>query len=65
MDNYSNESAKLYLEDYYVGSFQEHFASRSKGGVFVVNQIGSVGVFKNFAIGECNSFDEDGTCIDG
>ena len=65
MDNYSNESAKLYLEDYYVGSFQEHFASRSKGGVFVVNQFGSVGVFKNFEIRECNLSDVDGNCIDG
>ena len=65
VDNHSNESAKLYLDNEFVGSFQEHFASRSKGGVFVVNKFGSVGVFTNFEIMECRSFDHGGNCING
>ena len=61
--NNSNHSTKIFFDKKYIGTFQEHFAPRSKGGVFLVNKIGSVGLFQNFHIRECeNGFDELGNC---
>ena len=65
IDNKSASSTKIFLDDTYVGAFQEHFVARLKGGVFVLNNPGSVGLFQNFQIKGCYTFDEDGVCIDG
>ena len=62
IDNNSRLSTKIYLDKQFIGSFQEHFAPRLKGGVFVVNKYGTVGLFKNFYLRECNKFDENGKC---
>ena len=63
IDNNSNNSTKIFFDKEYIGAFQEHFAPRSKGGVFLVNKVGSVGLFKNFEIRKCeNGFDENGNC---
>ena len=65
VDKASVQSTKVFLDDTYVGSFREHFVTRLKGGVFVVNQIGSVGLFKNFSLKGCKRFDENAVCQDG
>ena len=63
IDNNSNSSTKIFLDQIFIGSFQEHFAPRLKGGVFIVNEFGSVGLFQNFKIHECkNEFDANGNC---
>ena len=62
IDNNSSLSTKVYLDQQFVGSFQEHFAPRLKGGVFIVNKFGTVGLFKNFYLKECRNFDEKGIC---
>ena len=63
IDNDSNHSTKLFFDKAYIGAFQEHFAPRSKGGVFIVNEIGGVGLFRNFKIQECEGgFDDNGNC---
>ena len=62
IDNDSSLSTKIYLDHQFIGSFQEHFAPRLKGGVFVVNKFGTVGLFKNFAIEGCDKFNEKGLC---
>ena len=62
IDNNSSLSTKVYLDQQFVGSFQEHFAPRLKGGVFVVNKFGTVGLFKNFVIKGCEKFNEKGLC---
>ena len=65
IDNNSVESTKVYLDDNLVGSFQEHFIPRLKGGVFVTNEFGSVGFFKKFNVKGCDEFDSGGKCIEG
>ena len=65
IDNSSGMSTKVFLDDKFVGAFQEHFVSRLKGGVLVLNSVGSVGLFQNFQIKGCNLFDEKGECVDG
>ena len=63
IDNDSNHSTRMFFDKEYIGAFQEHFAPRSKWGVFIVNEIGGVGLFRNFEIQECESgFDEIGNC---
>ena len=63
IDNNSNLSTRLFLDQTFIGSFQEHFAPRLKGGVFIVNESGSVGLFQNFKIKGCkNGFDTNGDC---
>ena len=65
IDNTSLMSTKVFLDNNLVGSFQEHFVSRLKGGVFILNNHGGVAVFKNFRIKKCNNFDQEGRCEDG
>ena len=65
VDNNSMHSTKVYLDNTLYGSFQEHFAPRLKGGVFVVNAYESVGLFKNFVLRPCDHFDVDGNCVKG
>ena len=65
VDNNSLKSTKVFLDNNLIGSIQEHFVSRLKGGVFVLNSSGSVGLFKNFNIKECAKFYINGTCSDG
>ena len=65
IDKKSGRSTKIFLDENYVGAFQEHFVARLKGGVFVLNSAGSVGLFQNFQIKGCNTFDEVGGCLDG
>ena len=63
IDNDSRLSTRIFLDDRFIGSFQEHFAPRLRGGVFIVNRFGSVGLFKNFNIKGCeNGFDALGNC---
>ena len=63
VDNDSNLSTKIFLDKTFIGAFQEHFAPRLKGGVFIVNKFGSVGLFRNFKLNECeNEFDGNGNC---
>ena len=65
IDNNSASSTKVFLDRNFIGSFQEHFVPRLKGGVFIINQFGSVGLFKNFRIKGCKKFIPDGECADG
>ena len=65
IDNSSGMSTKVFLDDKFVGAFQEHFVPRLKGGVFVLNSVGSVGLFQNFQMKYCNLFDGKGECVDG
>ena len=63
VDNKSIDSTKIFLGKRFIGTFQEHFAPRSRGGVFIVNEAGGVGLFENFDIQECESgFDDNGNC---
>ena len=64
IDNGSSLSTRIFLDHNFVGAFQEHFAPRLKGGVFVVNKFGSVGLFQNFKIQDCDGkeFDASGNC---
>lgn len=65
VDKASIQSTKVFIDESYVGNFREHFVSRLKGGVFVVNKFKSVGLFENFVLNGCKVFSEDGVCIDG
>ena len=65
IDNNSFQSTKVFLDNDLIGSFQEHFVPRLKGGVFVTHKVGSVGLFQNFVIKGCNKFNADGKCLDG
>ena len=38
VDNRSLKSTKVFLDDRFIGSIQEHFAPRLKGGVLVLNK---------------------------
>ena len=65
VDNDYGRSTKVFLDDSMVGSFQEHFVPRLKGGVFVTHKNGSVGLFRNFKITEprCDfGLDSEGNC---
>ena len=50
VDNRSLMSTRVYLDDQFIGSVQEHFVPRLKGGVFVTHKFRSVGLFRNFKI---------------
>ena len=65
VDKNSIKSTKVFLDNSFIGSFKEHFVPRLKGGVFVVNKAGSVGLFQNFDIKGCKNYNEDGQCVDG
>ena len=67
IDNSSLRSTKVFLDNRMIGSFQEHFVARLKGGVFVLREFKSVALFQNFVIQSCHHFDESGNCteIDG
>ena len=65
IDNNSIQSTKVFLDGNLVGAFQEHFAPRLRGGVFVLNKYQSVGLFKNFNLKPCDTFDSQGICIEG
>ena len=65
VDNRSLKSTKVYLDDQFIGSIQEHFVPRLKGGVFVLNKFEGVALFKNFSLRECNNFSQNGTCLEG
>ena len=65
VDKTSIQSTKVFLDGNFIGSFKEHFVPRMKGGVFVVNQVGSVGLFQNFNLKGCKKYDENGLCLDG
>ena len=54
----------MYLDNQFLGSFQEHFVSRLKGGVFVINKQNAVALFKNFNLVPCDNFNEEGQCTD-
>ena len=64
IDNTSEKSAMVFLDNHYFGSFQEHFVSRLKGGVFVLNRFRGVALFKNFTINGCKHFNKYGRCLD-
>ena len=65
IDNNAIQSTKVYLDDNLVGSVQEHFVPRLKGGVFVTHKLENVGLFKNFRISGCTEFSSGGNCLDG
>ena len=65
IDNNSINSTKVFLDGNLVGAFQEHFAPRLKGGVFVLNKYQSVGLFRNFVLQPCDTFNSQGICIEG
>ena len=65
IDMMSVQSTKVFLDNNLLGAFQEHFVPRLKGGVFVSNKYGSVGLFRNFNLKGCRNFSEEGDCIDG
>ena len=65
VDNRSLKSTKVYLDNQFIGSIQEHFVARLKGGVFVLNKYEGVALFKNFSLRECNNFSQNGTCLEG
>ena len=65
VDKTSVQSTKVFLDRVFIGSFKEHFVPRLKGGVFVVNKVGSVGLFQNFNLKGCKNYNEDGLCLDG
>ena len=65
VDKTSIQSTKVFLDGNFIGSFKEHFVPRMKGGVFVVNQVGSVGLFQKFNLKGCKKYDENGLCLDG
>ena len=62
IDNDSSKSAKVFVDKKLFGSIQEHFVSRLKGGVFVLNHCKGVALFRNFVLKECKKFDDDGKC---
>ena len=62
IDNDSNHSTKLFFDKEYIGAFQEHFAPRSKEGVFKVIEIGGVGLFRNSGMFFAKGSDEIGNC---
>ena len=62
IDNESIKSTKVFIDGKLFGSIQEHFVSRLKGGVFVLNHCKGVALFRNFVLKECKKFDEDGKC---
>ena len=62
IDNVSLKSTKVYLDDRFFGSFQEHFVSRLQGRVFVLNEYNAVALFKNFSLSACNNFNVNGRC---
>ena len=64
IDSSSIWSTKVYLDNECIGAFQEHFISRLKGGVFVLNNSGSAGLFRSFKIKECNEFHSNGAWMD-
>jgi len=64
IDKSSIRSTKVFVDDTYVGHFREHFVTRLKGGVFVFNKFGSVGLFENFVLKGCKRFDENAECKD-
>ena len=65
IDNNAIQSTKVYLDDNLVGSVQEHFVPRLKGGFFVTHKLENVGLFKNFKILGCKEFSSGGNCLDG
>ena len=65
VDKTSVQSTKVFLDKVFIGSFKEHFVPRLKGGVFVVNKVGSVGLFQNFHLKGCKNYNKDGLCLDG
>ena len=65
IDKSSIRSTKVFVDDTYVGHFREHFVTRLKGGVFVFNKFGSIGLFENFVLKGCKRFDENAECKDG
>ena len=65
VDKTSLQSTKVFLDKVFIGSFKEHFVPRLKGGVFVVNKVGSVGLFQNFNLKGCRNYNDDGLCLDG
>ena len=65
VDKEPGRSTKVFLDESLVGTFQEHFVPRLKGGVFVTHKRGSVGLFRNFEIitSKCNiGLDSEGNC---
>ena len=62
IDNESIKSTKVFIDGKLLGSIQEHFVSRLKGGVFVLNHCKGVALFRNFVLKECKKFDDDGKC---
>ena len=65
IDNKSQLSTKVYLDRNLIGSVQEHFVPRLKGGVFILNNFEAVALFKNFELKECRIYDEEGNCMNG
>ena len=65
VDKTSINSTKVFLDKILIGSFKEHFVPRLKGRVFVVNKVGSVGLFQNFNLKGCKNYNKDGLCLDG
>ena len=64
IDNESRMSTKVFLDNEYFGSYQEHFVSRLKGGVFALNRFKGVALFKNFTLMGCKHFNREGKCTD-
>ena len=65
IDNASKMSTRVFLDGNLIGSFQEHFVPRLKGGVFTFNNREGVALFKKFQLTECRIYDEEGNCLNG
>ena len=55
VNNNSQNSTEVFLDEKLFGTIQEHFVSRLKGGVFVLNKFEGVALFKKFKL---NSIDK-------
>ena len=65
IDNASKLSTLVFLDGNLIGSLQEHFIPRLKGGVLTLNNREGVALFKNFRLKECRVYDEEGNCLNG
>ena len=62
VDKDSSSTAKVYLDDKYVGSIQETLAPRDVGGVMTLNIYENRAEFEYFTIGHCLKFNSIGQC---
>ena len=60
VNNDSPNSTEVFLDEKLFGTIQEHFVSRLKGGVFVLNKFEGVALFKKYKL---NSIDKGQYCM--